>query len=253
MWLALLRRLTSEAPDWFTMKGIESAIHGTGDVDSIAPPASWPVVKAVFLDWARDEGLGPVVYCPHAPFLTHMVALCSWRPEVFELDVNARKIFFGSTLFRPRDVAHLAILDDRGFRRLRPGAEGVLKLVQNGSTRSGRCRPDAMAAKGVAELLAGDTEGVELFAARFGSGAPDVVRAAEAAIAGGWDRRAVRAAKLACLYRSPREPDAIAARARFRWQRSHCPVLRTVLSGQRRVDDPERWVAEVGATHEVVL
>jgi hypothetical protein len=251
IWLSLLRELTLATPDWFTMKGIESALTGSGDVDSIAPRSAWPIVKETFYQWAKAHSLGPVVYCPHAPHLMHMVALSPFRSVVYEVDVNARKIYWGSTLFRPEDVAPLAMMDERGFRRLRPGAEGVLKLLQNGSTRSGRCCPDMLMAKSVPELLRSDPEGVRMFAKRFGRGADQVVAAADAVTSGSWDRAAVLRAKLACAARAPREPDAIAARLRFRWQRKHCPLLVTLLSGGRRVEDQSAWLAEVERFHEV--
>jgi hypothetical protein len=252
MWLSLLRTLTTSTPDWFTMKGVESALHGVGDVDSIAPTNAWPVVVSTFENWAHAQGLGPVVVCPHAPFLLHLVALSSSRPEVFELDVNARKIYFGSTLFRPDDVAPLATIDESGFRRLRTGAEGVLKLIQNGSTRDGRPRKADLTAKRVIELLASDPEGVRLFSERFGVASGALVRACEAAVQGSWDRRALVFAKSVCLLRGVREPDAVIARMRFHWQRTHCPVLRMVLLEDRRVDDPDSWLREVALTHELV-
>jgi hypothetical protein len=251
MWLSLLRELTAATPDWFTMKGVESALTGVGDVDSIAPVRTWPLVVDTFHRWASVEDLGPVVVCRHAPYLLHLVAMSALRPEVFELDVNSRKIFFGSTLFRPHDVSSMTLTDARGFRRLRPGAEGVLKLIQNGSTRDGRPRVADLNAKGIVELIASDPEGARLFADRFGIGASAVVRACDAVVAGSWDRNAVLRAKAACLVRAVREPDAIAARLRFRWQRSHCPVLHTLLTGKRRVESPEIWLREVALTHEV--
>lgn len=251
LWLSLLTQLTTEVPEWFAMKGANSALTGTGDVDSIAPVRSWDDIADVFCGWAKAERLGPVVICPHAPYLLHMLAVSDLRPEVFELDVNSRKIYFGSTLFRPEDIAHLAVLDPLGYRRLRAGAEGVLKLIQNGSTRSGRPNPGALASKRVVELLESDPEGAHLFSERFGFGAGAIRRTVDSVIEGGWDRRALFAGKAWCVARAVREPDAIAARVRFRWQRNHCPVLRTVVTGQRKVDSPATWLGEVGLTHEV--
>jgi len=251
MWLALLLRLTDVAPDWLAMKGIDSALTGVGDVDSIAPLAEWPLITEEFRRWAVQEGLGPVVVCPHAPFLLHLVALSPMRPEFFELDVNRRKVFLGSTLFRPADVAALAVVDQYGLRRLRPGAEGLLKLVQNGCSRGGKAKPEALRMKGVRELLREDPEGVRQFAPLFGLGHKAVVRAAEAVVAGSWDRTAILTMEAACLARSVREPDAVVARLRFRYQRQRCPVLVTVLQHGRRVEDRERWLGEVSATHQV--
>ena len=253
LWLSLLAELTADVPDWFTMKGVGSALTGTGDVDSIAPVDTWVAIKDIFHAWAASEGLGPVVFCPHAPYLLHIVALSELRPEVFELDVNSRKIFFGSTLFRPADVAGLAVMDPLGYRRLRPGAEGVLKLLQNGSSRTGRPIREGLDAKKVVELLRSDPEGAQLFGDRFQFGASSMTKAVDAAIAGEWDRLALALAKLSCLARAALEPDAVVARLRFRWQRNHCPVLHTVVSGQRRVESPSTWLREVAESHEVRL
>lgn len=251
MWLSLLLRLTDVVPDWLAMKGFDSALTGVGDVDSIAPLAQWPAITAEFRRWAVEQGLGPVVVCPHAPFLLHLVALSPKRPEFFELDVNRRKIFLGSTLFRPADVAALSVIDQYGVRRLRAGAEGLLKLVQNGCTRRGQPKPEALRLKGVRELLGADPEGVRQFAPLFGFGHQAVARAAEAVVAGSWDRPAILTMEAACLARSVREPDAVLARLRFRYQRQRCPVLVAVLQHGRRVEDREAWLREVAATHEV--
>jgi len=105
--------------------------------------------------------------------------------------------------------------------------------------------------KGVRELLREDPEGVRQFAPLFGLGHKAVVRAAEAVVAGSWDRTAILTMEAACLARSVREPDAVVARLRFRYQRQRCPVLVTVLQHGRRVEDRERWLGEVSATHQV--
>lgn len=252
MWLALLSRLTAVAPDWLAMKGFDSALTGVGDVDSIAPLAAWPLITEEFRMWAAQEGLGPVIVCPHAPFLLHLVALSPERPEFFELDINRRKIFLGSTLFRPSEVAPLARIDKYGIRGLRAGAEGVLKLVQNGATRAGNAKPEALRLKGVRELLLEDPEGVRRISPLFGLGAKAVVRAAEAVADGRWDRNAILTMEAACIARAAREPDAVLARMRFRWQRQRCPVLFTVLQGGRRVVDRERWLVDVASNHAVL-
>src|SRR5205823_11021680 len=130
-----------------------------GDVDSIGPLQDWPAIERTFRAWAAANGFGPVVACPHAPFLLHLVALAPDRPQFYELDVNRRKIFLGSTLFRPVDVEPFAVVDERGYRRLRPGAEGLLKLVQNGMHRDGSPDPEGLRAKGVEHLLRQDPQG----------------------------------------------------------------------------------------------
>jgi hypothetical protein len=253
MWLALLRQLTASCPGWMTMKGVESALTAKGDVDSIAPEIEWSRVVDRFHTWALDHGLGPVVVCPHAPYLLHLVALSNDRPEFFELDVNRRKIFLGSTLFRPEDVAPMSLMDERGFRRLRPGAEGVLKLVQNGMFRDGRPNTEGLQAKGVRDLLASDREGVGMAATLFGRASGSVIRASDAVVRGSWDRSSLLRMQAWCVLRGVREPDAGTARLRFRHQKKRCPVLRSVFENARCVPgDRAAWLERVATSHEIL-
>ena len=139
-----------------------------------------------FATWAKSNGLGPVISCPHAPFLVHLVALDQSAPAetFFELDVNRRKVFLGSTLFLPADLRPLARVNDEGFRRLRPGAEGLLKLVHNGTKRRGRQNEEGLKTKRIPELLAEDWEGVEQAALLFKSGRSAVLDSARAVVEG---------------------------------------------------------------------
>jgi hypothetical protein len=252
MWLSLLDELTRTCPRWMVMKGVESALVATGDVDSIAPLEEWATVVDLFRSWAKEHGLGPVVVCPHAPYLIHLVALSDARPEFFELDVNRRKIFLGSTLFRPEDVAPMAITDERGIRRLPPGAEGVLKLVQNGMHRDGSPDVKGLREKGIRGLIASDPEGVVRAAALFGRGRGAVIRACDALVDGRWDRNSLLEMQFWCVVRGVREPDAAMARIRFRRWKKSCPVLISVFEHGRTIPgDRAAWLARVSATHEV--
>lgn len=251
-WLPLLRQLTEASPRWLSWKNVESALTGVGDIDSIAPRADWDLVTSAFRRWAAEYRLEPVVICPHAPFLLHLIALGGARPEFYELDVNRRKVFLGSTLFRPPDLLPLSVIDERGFRRLRPGVEGLLKLVQNGARRDGRPNEAGLQAKKIAQLLREDPEGVRAGARLFGPAARSVLRASDALVAGSWDRRAVLVTEAWSLVRAAGEPDAVLARVRFRINRRRCPVLHAVVRGGRRVPgDPDRWLHEVAKHHRV--
>ncbi len=256
MWLRLLRGLTAASPDWLAWKNVESALTGEGDIDSVAPEGAWPAVVRTFVEWSAGEGLGPVVVCPHAPGLLHLVALAPRDELFFEVDVNRRKVFLGSTLFRPADLLPLSVMDPEGFRRLRPGSEGVLKLVQNGMVRGARVRWDGIARKQIRQLLADDPEGARLAACFFGLAAPAVCRGVNAVVAGHWDRPAMLLVELWCLLRSVREPRSILWRLRFRRNRTRCPVLRTVMFEGRRVPLERRaaWLAEVASDplHRVI-
>lgn len=251
-WLPLLRRLGSEVPDWMVYKGIESAFDGTGDIDSIGPGSCWDDVTEVFRTWAAEQSLGPVVVCRHVSNVLHLVALDPDSPWFFELDVNRRKVFLGSTLFVPTDMYPLAREDEEGFRVLRPGVQGLLKLVQNGARRGGRPNWEGIAAKGVVELLEADPEGVALGSELFGRGAPAARELSAAVVAGRWSHSAMLRIEGWCLLGAVREPESVMARLRFRSVRQSCPLLVEVFSGRRVPTDRERWLADIEAAGDVV-
>jgi hypothetical protein len=251
LWLPLLRRLTELSPDWVLLKNADSALNGYGDIDSSAWSSQWPILIGEFGRWASARGLGPVISCPHVPNLTHNVALAGAEP-FFELDLVTRKVFLGSTLYRPADLVPLAELDPRGFRRLRPGAEGLLKLVNNGAQRSGRPNVQGLRIKQIPELLARDPEGVRLTASLFGPAERDIIALADAVVAGRWNRRAMLAVEAWSLFRAVGEPKSVAARVGAHIAARRCPVLRALFREHRRVPIPaEAWLREVARTHRV--
>src|SRR3954470_21037812 len=86
IWLSLLRRLTELSPSWAVWKKVDSALTRGGDIDSIAPLESWPHIEREFVLWAKRSGLGPVIVCPHVPYLLHLIALDPTERKFFELD-----------------------------------------------------------------------------------------------------------------------------------------------------------------------
>ncbi|MEX1295845.1 MAG: hypothetical protein AB1Z67_06720 [Candidatus Limnocylindrales bacterium] len=250
LWIDLLAELTARRADWLVWKGeYASALDGVGDVDSVAPGDAWPAIIGTLVDWARRHGLGPVVVCPHGPGQLHMMALPDRGDLYFELDVNRRKVFLGSTFFRPPQLLPMTVLDERGVRCLRPGAAGVLKLVVAGMRRGARVRWDQIETKGIVEQLRADPVGIEEGAALFGRASGPLLRGARAVLDGRWDRPAMLAVEGWCVARAVREPDAIAWRLRHRWHRHRCPVLRSIFEGGRQVPASERdaWLAEVAS------
>jgi hypothetical protein len=249
--LPLLRRLTEATPNWLVWKNVESAVTGFGDVDSAAPVADWPVLTDEFRQWADGFGLGPVIACPHAPNLLHLVALDGAAP-FFEVDLVARKVFLGSTLFVPGDLLPLTEIDARGFRCTRPGTEGLIKLINNGARRNGRPNEEGLHAKQIPELLARDPAGVrETARLLFGPARRAVLDLSDAVVAGSWDRRAMLALQGWFLVRAVGEPASVAARIRFRANRAKCPVLMAVFSGRRVPGDARAWLNRVMRDHEV--
>ena len=45
VWMPLIQRLTEVAPQWAVWKNVDSALTGSGDIDSLAPPSYWPVIE----------------------------------------------------------------------------------------------------------------------------------------------------------------------------------------------------------------
>ena len=251
LWLPLLRRLTEVSPSWVVWKNVESAVTGIGDIDSAAPREDWPMLTGEFRRWAGSNGLGPVIACPHAPNLLHLVALDGPAP-FFEVDLVARKVFLGSTLFVPGDLLPLSELDARGFRRARPGTEGLIKLINNGARRDGRPNEEGLRAKRIPDLLARDPQGVRETARRlFGPARRAAIQLADAVAAGSWDRRAMLALQGWFLVRAVGEPASVVARVRFRSNRDKCPVLVAVFSGRRVPGDRREWIDRVARDHEV--
>ena len=251
MWLPLLRRLTERFPTWAVWKNVESALTGHGDVDSLASPACWPAIEDEFRGWAAAHGLNRVIVCRHVPQGPHLLALGPATRHLVQLDVKERATVRGSTLVSWRTLLPLTEMDPRGFRRVRPGAEGVIKLLSNGTLPGGRMDAEGMRKKRVAELLAADPEGVAMIARLFGPAAGALRRGVDAVVGGGWDRRSMLAVEAWCLLRGAAEPRTLASRLRFKYHgRKRCPVIRTIRQDGRRLpDDVEAWMREVRRTH----
>lgn len=254
LWLSLLPRLTREFPRWAVWKNVASAFAGTGDVDSFAPPEDWAAIQRTFVSWADERQLGPVIICRHIPQGPHFIALEDRSPYLIQLDVKVRGTFRGSTLIDAWDLQDLSELDPLGFRRVRAGVEGVIKLCMNGTRRGGAPNPEGLRTKRVAELLAEDPAGVEAGAELLGRAAPALRRGAAAVVGGGWDPEAMRRVERWCLARSVAEPGVAASRIWFlHWAAGRCPVVTLIREHDRRVpDDRDAWVAEVARNHEVI-
>ncbi len=252
LWLPLLRELTDRFPGWAVWKNVESALSGHGDVDSFAPPDDWPAIQERFLRWSRDHGLGPLLVCRHIPQGPHFVALEAGSPYLIVLDVKRLGTFRGASLIDVDDLGRLAFLDPRGFRRIRPGAEGVLKLVYNGMRPGGRKNPEGLRVKNVVPLLAEDPEGVREAARLFGRGERSILAAVEALLAGEWDRRALVTAEAWALVRASTEPGVMLGRLWLKLVSTKtCPVLRAVRETDRRIPgNREAWLADVARSHE---
>lgn len=252
MWLPLLARLTERFPDWGLWKNADSALLGEGDFDSTAPESDWEGIAEEFSDWAAGHSLDPVAACRHVEGVLFLVTVDGEHGSLFELDVNARKYFRGWTVFRPHDLRPMMEIDDRGFRRVRPGAEGVTLLTQNGVKWGGRRDDEGLRRKRVAEFLASDPEGVAAAARLFGPAERAILRAVKAVVEGRWDRAAMLQVECRALIGAVREPAIVVSRLRARRVKKQCQLLRTIFVDGRTIEgDVSSWVERVARNGEI--
>jgi hypothetical protein len=251
LWLALIRRLTEASPTWLVWKNVDSALDGGGDIDSASAPADWDTLESVFLEWAREFELLPVAMCRHIPGGRNLIAAPPGTPTFFELSIKHDKAFRGSNLFVLDDLLAMSEMDDLGFRKLRAGAEGMLKLVLNGSKWFGRPNAEGLKSKHVPELLASDPEGVALASALFGRAAGAARDLASAVVDGGWDMRAMGTIEARAVGNGLLDPPVMARRAWFRLTMSkRCPVVYAIARSREIGEPRDEWLAGVAATHD---
>jgi hypothetical protein len=253
LWLPLLRRFTELSPNWVVWKNVDSALSGVGDIDAAAPEDDWPAIERAFREWAVEHELGPVIVCRHIPGGLNLVAMPPTSSTLLEVGVKARRIWRGGTLFVLDDLKPLVMLDPRGFRRLRPGAEGLFKLLLNGARWDGGPDWDAMRVKHVATLLRTDPDGVRIAARRFGFAEGAALRGAMHAARGEWDRRSMLTVQAWALIQALQRPHVLASRVRFRFRaKATCPVVSTLLRDHRRIPaDRASWLRTVALSHAV--
>jgi hypothetical protein len=253
LWLPLLRRLTDACPSWLVYKNADSAFRGTGDIDAAAPAEAWPILEREFVAWAANAGLGPVIVCRHVPGGLLLVAVPPTEATFLEMGVNAWRVWRGAVLFDVHDILPMSIEDPRGFRRLRPGAEGVIKLVFNGIGRSGAENSAALEVKDVRSLLRSDPDGVAEAIQRFRLGRPFLRSGARSAAHGGWSRPAMLAFELTALIDAVVHPRKTFERLRFRrGPRATCPVIQGINAEGRRVPaDRAGWLLRASQDHAV--
>lgn len=251
LWLSLLQQITASCPSAVVWKNADAGIGGVGDVDLAASAADWKEVEALHLQWSMSNGLGPAVVCHHLPNTMLLVTLDEETSEILELDVKSSVTFRGSAVFNPEQLLPLAETDRENFRRLRPGAEGLLKLVIKGGTRTGRPREATLDRERVRELIRQDRAGAEAAAALFKGAAPAVRALLAAAAEGGWNRRAMVTIETRAGLRALARPQALYRRFRSMSAAKSCPVISALAAGRRVERDHSGWLESVGAGHAV--
>lgn len=247
-WLALLADLTQACPDWLVLKNASAALAGMGDVDTFAPPDAWPTIERRFRRWAADQGLLFAGTCRHNWRGPNFIAVGPDDPYIWSLDVKRLRTFRGAVLITVDDALALAAPPDDSFHRLRPGAEGVLKLLFNGLRYGGRRNDEGLHKKGVLEALRADPAGAMEASRLVGTAAPALRRGVRALLDGDWSRRDMLAVEAWSLGRAARRPDL---GVRQLWQRwvvfPTCPVVR--LPDRRIPDDRADWLRRMDEAH----
>jgi hypothetical protein len=253
LWVPLLNRLSAESADQCVWKNAEAGLTGEGDVDFVAPRSEWEGIRILVQSWAGEVGLGPVIVCRHMPNAEFFLTVDRSVPDFLQLDVRDRATFRGSTVFEPSDVAPLMEMDPRGFRRLRAGAEGLVKLVISGTGPGGRAKPKTLKKEKVLELLASDPNGMRDAAASvFARVEKFVLAGADAVMQGRWNRRAMATVEASYVLKGATEPGTVVGRLRARRAKKDCEVMRTSLGGGRRIPgDVDVWLERVARSHRV--
>jgi hypothetical protein len=249
--LELLRSLTETSPEWCVWKNADAAANGPGDVDSLAPTRAWEALEASFGRWAREHELDPMPPCHHVPATLVLVALRGGddEPLLIEVDVSAYRLHRGARIVAAERLGPLMLLDERGFRRLADGAEGLLLLLAASSSRR-RFPADPELARARA-LLARDMAGAERAAVLLGVVGRAALTSARVLLDGHSPRAALICADLAACGRLVRDPRALREALAFDavWRR-RCPIYAAMRAGRRVTGDVARWRATVAATHQ---
>jgi hypothetical protein len=253
-WVPLLVKLTEISPVWGVWKNADRAISVSGDIDSVSLPSDRDLLLEEFKRWASAHSMGPIFTCHHLPGSVLGVALRD-RRELVELQLCEQAIFRGSTLFTARELRPLMMIDRRGFRRLRPGSEGLLLLFFNATRRGGRASTGGEKAHRALGLMREDLEGMEAATAIFGPLREDARKVALAALDDSWDRRSALRVEVWALARGIQDVQLSLARAGYRARGGrYCPLL-PVLRRGRTISEGhvDAWLRRAIRTHKSSL
>ena len=247
-WLPLLQRLTETAPTWGVWKRPDSALQGDGDIDSVASAADWPSILREYRDWASLHNFEPVVLCTHIPFAPVLAACAGEAPtRLLQMDVSSRHVFRGANLIDARALGPFMELDPRGFRRLRPGAEGLLVFLHEGIRRGGR-PAGAGERNGFTHLLRRDPEGAERLASAIGL----PVRVVDALQSGDWERWSLLTFELRAVSRLLSDPRELRRCIALDYRRlRRCSLMDALRDGRRVPGDRAEWLRDIRRSHTV--
>lgn len=248
-WVPLLQNLAGIDAEMAVYKNADRALEGDGDVDFLAPRKRWPEIEDAFARWSGIHGLDAMPACRHRPFAMVLVA-SDHNGSLLQLDVRDRVHFRRATLLTAEDAAPMYVSHALGFRVLRPGAEGALKLALRGMGPRGELREKSVAKYSIRELVRDDPEGAESMTTRFVPAPDDALAVVRSLADGEWDSARSRSMSRAFATASLRDPVTLARLAMFRRARRTCPLLRWVLqNGQAQPPRLEDWIGEVRGAH----
>lgn len=221
--------LTESIEQWAAWRGV-TALTEEHDLDSVAPEGVWASVIDATRVWAERWGIEAVVCCRHAPGQLILVG-CGGRARetLLQVDVVAQKLVHGAPVWSAEDL--LECVDATpGIRRVRPGSEGVARLLARRADGEGR------------RLTALDPAGATALATRLG------LRARLAT-----STRPGATTLLECLLavRPFRAPLVAARSFASDHRRRRCGVLAALRADRRAPRDLERWLHAVARDHEV--
>jgi hypothetical protein len=226
---ALARALSLASPTFVVWKGAH-AIRAGGDLDGALPRSEGDAAERAFVAWTRDEGLAASVACAHAVGMTILVGCGGAAGErLVQLDLVDRKLVHGAPVWTAAELGQVAVELD-GVRRLRPGAEGLARVLAS------RRDDEAVA------LVRADHDGARELGRRLGLRgrlATRTHRGARPALAG---VLAVRAAA---------SPRSLWHAARTDRARRACPVIAALQGGRRLPITLDAWLETVASEHEV--
>jgi hypothetical protein len=167
---------------------------------------------------------------------------------LFTLDVKSARFFHGSRLFTSSDLVPVSTVDEDGIRHLRIGADGAIKLLIDGMTRSGRRNDAGLAAKGIIAALAADPDAAIVVGLSAGVAAPAFRRGIEALLGGGWSRIDMGLVAAWFHVRALTRPDLLVRLLHWRFMAApSCAVGRSVVHGVPM--DGEAWLRAVRESH----
>jgi hypothetical protein len=246
--LDLLRRLTAATPDWALVKGERSALEGTGDIDSAAPAGRWPALLQAARDWSDDTGRGPVLVCRHIPGALILAVLEHGRPPTLvQIDVLDARLLRGTPIVHARDFVQGSLMAPGGYRRARPAAEALARLVLDEWPLLHT--PDEADRRRIASLLRDDPEGSRALAATLDPRLAGALRTLERER---WPRAALMMLELDALARVFQQPQALLRRLAAAPQRLRCPLLRALRDERRVTGDLDAWLVAVTHAHQDV-